>query len=247
MEKIIKFFDELSKNRDKKIKSDPIIDYEQRTRLFNIIDLLDAKHGELILDIGCGDCRDARVILKKDNITYVGVDLSSGMLAEAAKKNLKIHLARAGILTLPFKDKIFDKIICSEVLEHVPEWEEALGELKRVLHDRGCLIISTPNMLSLYFPQKLILEKRKGKGHPYDEWKNFFLLRRGLRNQGVMVKEVRGSCYLPGLIAYRGFMKRIITNQLPLIEWIEHKIMSRSWGKYFGYTVIIKAVKTDSQ
>jgi ubiquinone/menaquinone biosynthesis C-methylase UbiE len=54
---------------------------------------------------------------------------------------------------MPFKDGTFDKIICSEVLEHVVDDEEGVRELVRVLKDGGVLAVSVPAFLpeSIYW------------------------------------------------------------------------------------------------
>jgi SAM-dependent methyltransferase len=45
---------------------------------------------------------------------------------------------------LPFKDNTFDLIICSEVLEHLHEYRNAIGEVFRVLKPGGKFLASVP-------------------------------------------------------------------------------------------------------
>lgn len=45
---------------------------------------------------------------------------------------------------LPFENESFDAIICTEVLEHVPNLNEIIAELKRVLKKKGKILISVP-------------------------------------------------------------------------------------------------------
>jgi SAM-dependent methyltransferase len=52
------------------------------------------------------------------------------------------------VTKLPFKDGSFDKIICSEVLEHIPEEKSAVEELVRVLSKDGAIGISVPHYLA---------------------------------------------------------------------------------------------------
>lgn len=47
------------------------------------------------------------------------------------------------IRSLPFDEGSFDTIICTEVLEHVPEPEKAVNELYRVLSKNGKLVLTT--------------------------------------------------------------------------------------------------------
>ena len=52
---------------------------------------------------------------------------------------------------LPFPDDTFDRIICSEVLEHIPDDDAALAELHRVLKPGGMLAATVPT----WFPEKV--------------------------------------------------------------------------------------------
>ncbi len=56
-------------------------------------------------------------------------------------------MLQGNAMTLPFGDKVFDKIVCSEVLEHVLDDEQAVRELHRVLKDDGELAVSVPSHL----------------------------------------------------------------------------------------------------
>jgi SAM-dependent methyltransferase len=57
----------------------------------------------------------------------------------------------ASACALPFPDQAFDAVICSEVLEHVPDHRAAARELARVLKPRGTAVVSVP----AYFPERV--------------------------------------------------------------------------------------------
>jgi|WetSurMetagenome_2_1015567.scaffolds.fasta_scaffold12129_6 ubiquinone/menaquinone biosynthesis C-methylase UbiE len=59
-----------------------------------------------------------------------GVDLSPLMIDIALKKGLPVQLANAE--KLPFKDKEFDTVVLSCVLEQTEDWKKALSEAMRV-------------------------------------------------------------------------------------------------------------------
>src|SRR5690606_33049497 len=61
------------------------------------------------------------------------------------------YLQRADATQLPFADNTFDKIICSEVLEHLPDYQQVLAEIRRVLKPGGLLAISVPRA----WPEKI--------------------------------------------------------------------------------------------
>lgn len=46
---------------------------------------------------------------------------------------------------LPFRDGVFDKIVCTEVLEHIPDDKAGIRELVRVLKPGGLIAVSVPN------------------------------------------------------------------------------------------------------
>ena len=76
-------------------------------------------------------------LLKNDLIKYYDGDLKKG--------NASFIL---DITDIPFKDNIFDYIICNQVLEHVVNEKKALYELKRVIKPDGRIIITVPICIS---------------------------------------------------------------------------------------------------
>ncbi len=115
------------------------------------------KDGERILDIGCGEGRHSWVVCKEHDSLVCALDLSRESLKKAygvfwhledqGETRGKWLLSEASILKLPFKDSTFDRIVCSEVLEHVPNDGQAITEIVRVLKDHGVLAVSVPSYL----------------------------------------------------------------------------------------------------
>ena len=58
---------------------------------------------------------------------------------------------KADICNLPFKDNEFDYIFCNHVLEHIPDDNQAMSELFRVLAPNGIGIFQIPQDLSREF------------------------------------------------------------------------------------------------
>jgi ubiquinone/menaquinone biosynthesis C-methylase UbiE len=120
---------------------------------------LKLKPHSLVLDAGCGSGRHLRALAKLSNLNIIGIDKNSSDLNDALTglENMPDALSdnylvsRADIKKLPFASASFDCVICSEVLEHIPDHENALKELVRILKPQGDLVVSVPR----YFSEKI--------------------------------------------------------------------------------------------
>ena len=125
-------------------------------------DRLKLEEEHMVLDLGCGFGRHAFEVLRR-GAEVVACDMALNELHEvratyaamAEVGEIKITsgaFTSAGDATrLPFQDETFDRIIASEVLEHIYNDEDALDELFRVLKPQGILAITVPS----YFPEKI--------------------------------------------------------------------------------------------
>jgi SAM-dependent methyltransferase len=97
-----------------------------------------------LLDAGCGD-GEFLAFLRGLGLEVSGVDVSETAIERAKRRCPEADL-RVGSLEdrLPFADKTFDAIWCTEVLEHVFDVHRALAELNRVLKVGGALLLTTP-------------------------------------------------------------------------------------------------------
>lgn len=106
-----------------------------------------------ILEIGCG----AGVLcleLAPQADTVMGIDVSQVALHFANRVKTHARVTNVAFFQgdaehLPFANACFDVVICSEVLEHVLQPDQALREIKRVLTPEGTVFLSTPCALSL--------------------------------------------------------------------------------------------------
>lgn len=118
--------------------------------------------GKQILDLGCGTGFSAYLI-SRYGYDVVGVDIHpfSNHMKERTTKNLKYVVADA--VYLPFKENSFDVVASHEFIEHVIDTREVLLEMKRVLANKGILIINSPNLISLWRPLKSLIKLIKGE------------------------------------------------------------------------------------
>ncbi len=114
----------------------PVQRYWQRKRYRIVADFIAGT--DRLLDIGCGSSNIIKSLPRA-----VGLDISKIKLRYL--RQFHPLLMNASIFSLPFGDRAFRGIICSEVIEHVPFRREIFRELNRVLDDGGVLVLGTPD------------------------------------------------------------------------------------------------------
>jgi ubiquinone/menaquinone biosynthesis C-methylase UbiE len=93
-----------------------------------------------ILDAGCGTGLNLRHLPEGST----GVDINPRNI-ELLRKRLPNHTVVEGdVEALPFADASFGTVLCTEVIEHIPDPSAALAEYRRVLQPGGVLIGSVP-------------------------------------------------------------------------------------------------------
>lgn len=127
-----------------------------KMRLKNVLELVDPRPGERVLDLGCaaGAMTD---FLARSGCEAVGVDSSELGVAEARRLHPELRFERGDVSALPFPDASFDKALAADLTEHL-ELETLRGmfrECRRVLLPGGTLSIHSPN------PKHLIERMKK--------------------------------------------------------------------------------------
>lgn len=109
-----------------------------------VVDQLARRAGGFMLSVGS----------KSTKIADINVDL---------KRRVNPDIV-ATVFHLPFRSELFDTILFTDVVEHLPEDTEvvALSELKRCLKSTGRIVLSTPNAIRLF---KLLDPSRWGRSH----------------------------------------------------------------------------------
>ena len=124
------------------------------------LNVLGLRDGQRALDLGCGAGRHVHAMYYYAQCHVVGLDLgfedvrntrngfgSCPDMDPETKRAFSLTVGNA--LSLPFPDASFDKVICSEVLEHIPDYEQAVAEIDRILKPGGTLAVSVPR----YWPE----------------------------------------------------------------------------------------------
>ena len=128
-----------------------------------LFSMCDIKGANMILEIGCGNGFNACILskisdkvvatdlLREDNVTHSqGMDTAKTMMGMIGVDNcLLLSCSGEG---LPFRDKTFDIVFSMYTLEHIPDRNKMLADVKRVLSEDGAFVTVVPNFIErLYY------------------------------------------------------------------------------------------------
>ena len=120
-----------------------------------------------VLDVACGTGKYCEIFPNMQD--YYGVDFSAEAVGIASKTYGKANFFCCSADTMPFKDAIFDFLICIGSLEHFPSMGKALIEMRRVLKLNGKLYLELPNLFFLgYFCRYVVMKKSPWSGQPFE-------------------------------------------------------------------------------
>jgi ubiquinone/menaquinone biosynthesis C-methylase UbiE len=142
------------------------------TALFieKIVQHLKKNDPKIILDAGCGTGFITDIINRSMDVTIVSCDMNAHRIS-CAKTQFHLETVIADITHLPFRSSSFDTVLAIEIIEHLPDKESALDEIKRVT--RKNVIITVP-----FDPYFMIANFLRGKnvrsfGNPPDHVNHF--------------------------------------------------------------------------
>lgn len=98
-----------------------------------------------ILDAGCGDGINLAMLTQIPTAEIFAIDYNP-IRVERVKENFPdVKISQQDMTNLNMKEKDFDIILCSQVLEHIPNDIDALFQLKNILAPEGILLVGVPN------------------------------------------------------------------------------------------------------
>jgi SAM-dependent methyltransferase len=108
--------------------------------LRRVVDLVATDRPRRVLEVGCGEGMViSRIVGRYPGLHVDGLELDAGALAQARIRCPAIPLIRGDACALPLRSRSYDLVVCLEVLEHLPDPDRALAELRRVTR-RACLL-----------------------------------------------------------------------------------------------------------
>ncbi len=120
-----------------------------------------------ILEIGCGYASNSRLLNLEKNIEVFCLDSSKKVVSIIKKeiKNSYVGDARK----LPFKDKYFDLVFSSGLIEHFKDPSPLTNEMVRVVKPRGIILTFVPGRYSLWRAWVKFNQARSKWQHGYEE------------------------------------------------------------------------------
>lgn len=204
-------------------------------------------HNQNLLDLGMGPGRWSRFFLEYDFKSVAGVDISKDMV-KFAKSHIKDERFKAllgDMSTLEFPNDSFNKVFSFRSLKYVPNYQEAVKEMVRVLDKKGQLIFEVPNkslinrfLKFLSFFVISVNQNNKGKtAWGYFSNVNFFskeeLLKLMNRYDGLKLISVTPLFILPSIklpkIIDEYFTGALIILNKMFFYILPQNIFARSW------------------
>lgn len=123
--------------------------------------------GLRVLDLGCGGGHNGAMLKKAGAREVVGVELNAGAAIEARKRLDRVcECDLAHLDPAELGDEPFDAILASDVLEHLADAEGVLARAVTRLRPGGVVVLSLPNVASVYVIGQLLAKSwpRRGSG-----------------------------------------------------------------------------------
>lgn len=131
-------------SEDYHLRSNFFIRWIEQRRVKAILAFLDTGKNDAVLEAGCG----AGMVLSQIPAgQLIGIDLSGYILQKARRRlaDRKALFIQANAEHLPLGNGRFQKILCTEVIEHVMEPAHLAHELARLAADDATVVITIPN------------------------------------------------------------------------------------------------------
>lgn len=189
--------------------------------------------GMQVLELGCGNGvmwgtpdrwlpESAQLLL---------TDVSEGMLKQArmnVPQRANISFAQVDIQKIPYKERRFDLVIANAMLYHVPDLDQALSEVARVLKSNGRFLCTTTGDNGMHSWLQRVLGKGKNPRIPFSLQNggqalqsHFGRVERFIRKDGLAVTDVDDlAAYVRSTLSF-SYVR----------EWSEQELLARLRGE----------------
>ncbi len=240
MKSLLKFFDLIGKDADD-VRVNWVVG-----QINNI------PSGQRILDAGAGELRFKQYC---GHLEYVAQDFGEydgngdgAGLQTGAWDNTRLDIV-SDIVKIPVEDNSFDVVLCTEVLEHIPDAVSAIREFSRILKPGGILLITAPfNSLTHFAPYHFcgynsywykhhlpLMGLEIGALEPNGSW--FEFVAQELRRSRLV-----GRFYSSGIL---GFITRVATIPLLILLTVQARL-DRGSSELLCFGFMVRAKKLQS-
>lgn len=191
-----------------------------------------------------------------NNVFVIGVDISHWNIRESHRKAKEkgyknFDFVVASIKSLPFRQQIFDLVICVDVLEHIPNNQKAVDEISRVCKYGASFVGSTSNLMNpllifdSFAPKSMVrILTAKFAGSHYERHcrLSFNKLIRILNHSGFQVCDAK----LLGFPPFRPWVYEFSNRKIPFYAYvwiIFNKLTERKPLNLLKETVAFRAIK----
>lgn len=185
-----------------------------------------ARRGEKILDVGVGM---GRLLHHFPELDRYGMDIGLEYLKIAMEKDVRV--CHALIEDMPYRKGLFDIVVCTDVLEHVLEFDLCVRNMLSVLKPDGVFVIRVPYKESLKIYAEPSYPYYYSHLRTFDEYS---LILQFTRCFGCEVMEWNWVLYLPYTDRFR---YRLPTKLGPKMQRGFLKGIGRVWPRKYEYFV----------
>lgn len=111
--------------------------------------------GHDVIDVGCGGGYVAEAMRRMGGRS-AGIDVSENSIAYARQHFPNCEFAAATLEEYARKDRKFDFVYCSEVIEHVPDLDAFVASLAQISRRRARLFVTTPDIGHWRVPKDIV-------------------------------------------------------------------------------------------
>lgn len=211
----------------------------QRKRIAWIIENaleIENKKSKTGLDIGCGSGVITRFISRYFK-NFIGVDISRNAIDHCNKmKGENEEYICSNAERIPIEDESIDLVICSELIEHIKEYDRMLDEIYRVLKKEGVLLLTTPNFSSLWPLVEYLWDNLwAGRGYGKQHISKF----NPLKLRGI-IKDKFKIVDIETMFLYSPFVAIVSEGLADFTYGVERKYLPRS---NFNMLIFMKTIK----
>lgn len=207
-----------------------------------VFDFLGELNSLRVLDVGCGAGMYTLEMLRKGS-NAVALDVRVDFVKFLKESAPKLHVVLGDAQYLPFKDGAFDKILCSEVLEHLENDVKGIDEIARCIKQGGSSVFSTPfDTPSKWFRDKVLSAENfktpfghKRHGYSLDQLVHM------LEKEELIAQDYRTDMYFFTQLAL--YFSSLTRNRLPAVVVTAVALLDCVLKLGRPYNIVIKTRK----